>query len=76
MPTRRDFAASVVALDEKHPETLGAGGGRSSNKDFPFFKVETGRGSLVVAVGWSGQWQARFEPSADGRLRMTRRAWS
>ena len=34
--------------------------GRSSNKDFPFFKIETGSGSLIAAIGWSGQWQTRI----------------
>jgi alpha-galactosidase len=54
-----------VVLKAKQTETLGAGGGRSSNRDFPFFKVEAGDGSLVVAVGWSGQWQASLN-SPDG----------
>ena len=66
-----DFAVSTVVLDERHPETLSGGGGRSSNKDFPFFKIEAGHGSVIVAVGWSGQWQARFDASRDGRLRVT-----
>ena len=61
-----DFEVSTVAIDEKHAETLGGGGGRSSNRDFPFLKLETGRGSLIIAIGWSGQWQARVE-SPDGK---------
>jgi alpha-galactosidase len=66
-----DFEPRIVVLDENQAETLGAGGGRSSNNDFPFFTVETGHGALVVAVGWSGQWQARFEAAHGGRLRVT-----
>jgi len=66
-----DFAASTVVLDEKHGETLTSGGGRSSNRHFPFFKIETGHGSLIVAVGWSGEWQARFECAHGGRLHVT-----
>jgi len=65
-----DFAASTVVINEKHAETMGGGGGRSSNKDFPFFKIDTGRGSLIVAVGWSGQWQARLECPDKKRLRV------
>ncbi len=53
-----DFEPAEAAIDEKHPARLGGGGGRSSNQDLPFFKVETGAGSAVVAVGWSGQWKA------------------
>ena len=65
-----DFAASSIVVDAKHPETTGGGGGRSSNRDFPFLKIDTGRGSLVVAVGWSGQWQARIESPDNRRLRV------
>lgn len=42
---------------------LGSVGGRSSNGDLPYFNVEanweTHRG-IAVAIGWSGQWQARI----------------
>ena len=65
-----DFEVSTVAIHEKHAEVLGGGGGRSSNADFPFFKIETARGSLIVAVGWSGQWQARVESSDGKSLRL------
>lgn len=54
-----DFEVRTVAVTPGRAETMGGGGGRSSNKDFPFFKIETGAGSLIVAVGWSGQWTAR-----------------
>jgi hypothetical protein len=60
-----DFEPATVVLKARQTEILGAGGGRSSNRDFPFFKVEAGNGSLVVAVGWSGQWQATLN-SPDG----------
>jgi len=42
---------------------LSAAGGRSSNRDLPFFVVHNDRESagLFVGVGWSGQWQARLD---------------
>ena len=55
------FEPSVVAVDGTHRQTLDAGHGRSSAKDFPFFKIETGQGSIIVAVGWSGFWKALLE---------------
>jgi len=58
-----DFAVDVVEI--RDAITLSGGGGRSSNKDFPFFKIEQGDRSTIVAVGWSGQWQARIEPSSE-----------
>jgi alpha-galactosidase len=65
-----DYEAGELAVAPKSARVLGGGGGRSSNKDFPFFKVETGAGQLIVAVGWSGQWQARLECPDARRLRL------
>ena len=62
-----DFEPVTVSLKARQTERLGGGGGRSSNRDFPFFKLETEEGSLIVAVGWSGQWAAALH-SPDGHL--------
>lgn len=35
-------------------------GGRSSDGEMPFFNLDSGNGGIVVAIGWSGQWEARF----------------
>jgi alpha-galactosidase len=63
-----DFEASTVGLARDNPQVMGGGGGRSSNRDFPFFKIETGEGSIIVAVGWSGQWKGQLECPDDGAL--------
>ena len=46
------------------PLTLAPVGGRSSDGEMPFFNIDSGSGGMAVAVGWSGQWEARFEPAA------------
>ncbi|MEK7399200.1 MAG: NPCBM/NEW2 domain-containing protein, partial [Candidatus Poribacteria bacterium] len=66
-----DFEVESVVVDKKHPESMGGGGGRSSNKDFPFYKIETGAGSYIVAVGWSGQWSSEFECADNKHLHVT-----
>ena len=66
-----DFQVSTVVVDSKHPENMGGGGGRSSNKDFPFYKIETGEGSFIIAVGWSGQWSSDLECSDNRHLHVT-----
>lgn len=67
-----DNEPSTLVLRPGCTETLGGQGGRSSNKDFPFFRLDTGDGTLVVAVGWSGQWQATLQcDSTPTALRMT-----
>ena len=53
-----DFEPSLVEMKAGTQVELGGGGGRSSNKDFPFYKVDLAGGSFIVAVGWSGQWKA------------------
>ena len=69
--TPDDFAFSLEPIDPKQPRTLKAGGGRSSNQDFPFYKIEHSRGSFITAVGWSGQWKSSLICREDGRLDMT-----
>ncbi|HEY3412612.1 MAG TPA: alpha-galactosidase [Armatimonadota bacterium] len=66
-----DFEPRTVQLPPGATESLGGGGGRSSNRDFPFFKIEAADGSRIIAVGWSGQWAARVECDEDRRLRFT-----
>ncbi len=53
-----DYEVSEVVLEQGKAQIMGGGGGRSSNKDFPFFRVDCGQNSVIIAVGWSGQWEA------------------
>lgn len=60
-----DYTATAILLNRwSDPVRMSGGGGRSSNTDLPFYKIETGVGSFVVAVGWSGQWasEVRYVP--------------
>lgn len=66
-----DYEVSAPVIDPSNSATMGGGGGRSSNKDFPFFKVETGAGSAIIAVGWSGQWKADVECPDSHNLHVT-----
>ncbi len=64
-PFSGELAAFLVAQSElKTPLTLSAAGGRSSNKDLPFFVLhdDAAAGGIFVGIGWSGQWQADFHP--------------
>lgn len=57
VPNPRHFEPSREKIG-RQPIVFGPGHGRSSADNFPFFKVDTGRGSAVIAVGWSGCWKA------------------
>ena len=43
-------------------------GGRSSEGHMPFFNLAWREGGVAMAIGWSGQWEARFHRSAQGAL--------
>jgi alpha-galactosidase len=43
-------------------------GGRSSDGQMPFFNLAWQGGGVATAIGWSGQWEARFQRSAPGTL--------
>ncbi|MBM4000608.1 MAG: hypothetical protein FJ297_13915 [Planctomycetes bacterium] len=70
-PDPRHFEPTLLDVDAKHPQTLDAGHGRSSGNDLPFWKVETGAGSLIVGIGWSGYWKSRLECQDGKHLHMT-----
>jgi hypothetical protein len=68
-----DFSAVDDVLAPGTNLTLGVTGGRSSEGALPVWNLEVeGSGGVVVALGWSGNWQARVERSDDGRsVRLT-----
>ena len=43
-------------------------GGRSSDGHMPFFNLAWQDGGVAMAIGWSGQWEARFRRPAQGAL--------
>jgi len=63
-----DFEPIREPVDHDHNRSLGSGTGRPSEEDLPFFKIETGRGSLLVGVGWTGRWKAELACPDDDHL--------
>lgn len=70
-PTPEQFEASTIDIGGARAVDLGAGGGRSSTQDFPFFKVDLNGGALIAAVGWSGAWKGRVEAPNRRQLHLT-----
>ena len=67
----------VAGLDDFAPQERGlsadqfdlrSAGGRSSNGVLPFFNVDMNGRGLVGAVGWTGNWSARFLHVKSGQL--------
>jgi alpha-galactosidase len=61
---------TLNALEQTAQVRLGGELGRSSNRDFPFMHLETGAGTLFLAVGWSGQWLTDFAAVDHNWLRI------
>jgi alpha-galactosidase len=65
-----DFAPQQHAISTDRFE-LRSAGGRSSNGVLPFFNLDMDGCGMVGAIGWTGNWAARFERAADGRVTLT-----
>jgi len=67
---------SLCAMDDFQPLTdclypggaltLAPIGGRSSNGTLPFMNLQGQNGGMVLAIGWSGQWSAKFIRDEQG----------
>ncbi|MBU3666453.1 MAG: hypothetical protein FGM15_11350 [Chthoniobacterales bacterium] len=53
------------------PRVFGPLDGRSSSGQMPFFNLEWRGGGLVMAVGWTGQWQATFDRPDSNKVTAT-----
>jgi alpha-galactosidase len=52
------------------PAKGGYASGKSSDgpDGWPYWNLQTRGGGMILAVGWPGQWEAKFERSEDGSL--------
>jgi len=66
-----DFAPCEQALATGRPLVLESFGGRASDGVMPYFNLAGKAGGLVLAVGWSGDWRARFEDLGEAKVRIT-----
>jgi alpha-galactosidase len=67
----RDYQPLRTILEPGKTKRISALGGRPSNSDLPYFNLElpTSEG-VIVAVGWPGQWAARFARDNGHTLRL------
>jgi alpha-galactosidase len=64
-----DFLPQTDELGSYYDRTFAPQGGRSSNGAWPFMNLHSCGNGVVICVGWSGQWAARFH-RADDQLRL------
>ena len=65
-----DFLPLTTELRPNRSITLAPVGGRSSNHVLPFMNLQRADGGLVLAIGWTGQWTAKFARTTDA-VRLT-----
>ncbi len=59
---------NVLSPEDRKGVVFAPVGGRSSDGVMPFFNLAAADGGTTLAVGWSGQWEARFVRSPQGAL--------
>jgi alpha-galactosidase len=64
-----DYEPHQAVLEPGKEWTVATSGGRSSDAHLPYFDAETPGGGVLMAVGWPGQWSARFAREGES-LRM------
>ncbi len=58
--TASDLEPLETVLKPSSNLHLGSTDGRPCSTTFPYFNLNTGRGGVIMAVGWPGQWSADF----------------
>lgn len=64
------YSPDSIQLKNGESRTITPYGGRSSSNEFPYFNLESPEGGMIVAIGWPGQWSAKFDQSEES-LRVT-----
>lgn len=60
-----DFLPATADLEPGASIALSPDGGRSSDGVIPFFNLQWPEGGVVLGIGWSGQWAAKFDRGED-----------
>lgn len=63
-----DFEPKIETLTIGKAFALESFGGRSSDGVMPYFNLCGQGGGLIVAVGWTGDWQASFTLQENGKV--------
>jgi len=67
----QSFTPIDTTLESGKPLAIAPDGGRSSSGAFPFFDFEYNGKGIISAIGWTGQWQARFDRFPTGPTHFT-----
>lgn len=75
-----EFSANVSSVDQSNrlrarlfqgeTKRFAPVGGRSCDGTMPFFNLNRGNEGVLVAIGWTGQWNCEFSRSTNGIVRL------
>lgn len=64
-----EYTMRPFDFPQNSDKTFSSSGGRSCQGDAPYFNVCEDNHGVIIAVGWTGQWKARFT-SDENRIRV------
>jgi alpha-galactosidase len=70
IPDVNQFEVSTLPITSTTPRTLSTLNGTPSTKDFPFFRIDTGNSAIIMAIGWTGNWNVKMESSDNVTLKI------
>ncbi|HVN05069.1 MAG TPA: alpha-galactosidase [Bryobacteraceae bacterium] len=65
-----DYRPLETRLEPKSETRIATTGGRPTDSDLCYFNVERAASGVIMALGWPGQWAARFTRDAEISLRV------
>ncbi|MFN7999001.1 MAG: alpha-galactosidase [Bryobacteraceae bacterium] len=65
-----DYQPLETTLGPKSERRIATTGGRPTDSDLCYFNIEWPAGGAIVALGWPGQWSARFQRDERTGLRV------
>jgi len=66
-----DFAPQERVLEHGVAVALASFGGRSSDGAMPYFNLNDGKGGIILAIGWTGDWTASFASGEPGQVHIS-----
>ncbi len=70
IPDVNQFEVSELPITKLTPRTLSTLNGTPSTKDFPFFRIDTANSAIIMAIGWTGNWNVNLETPDNANLNL------
>jgi alpha-galactosidase len=64
------YSPDPIQLSPGDEKRFAPDGGRPCSSEFPYFNIEKPGSGMIFAIGWPGQWAAKFSRNAAGELRV------